>query len=108
MAVRVDGVKAMEYIDRLFISNRNGGGTPAGGRAVPSGGVSAIWGFAQDAANIAKAQLQSMASDNGWFAATRTMDVLCKDVINPQKAAELDAEYLYLDPKVKGERLGRG
>ena len=107
MEVRVDGMKALEYIDRMFVSNRGGGGAggvSGGTGGVPSGGsASAIWGLAGQAMDLAKARMRSMVSDDEWCTATKTMDVLCKDMVNPQKAAELDAQYLYLDPKVKGE-----
>lgn len=95
-----DLFKTIAYIKRMLSLT----GFGAAEKSDNQKNSSSIWSFADRAAQSlikAQQQVKGLVSGAKLLAATRMMDAVCKDATSPTVAAEVDAEFLYMDPKVQ-------
>jgi len=62
-----------------------------------------LWSFADRAAQSlmqAQKHVKGLVGGEKLLRATRMIDAVCKDATSPNVAAEVDAEFLYFDPKM--------
>ena len=97
-----DLFKTIAYIKRML--SLTGFGVTEKTKADSQRNSSSIWSFADRAAQSlikAQQQVKGLVSGANLLAATRMMDAVCKDATSPTVAAEVDAEFVYFDPKVQ-------